>query len=821
MKFSLINTRYIVITGYCLLLALAIIGIVTINLEVIKSHRQGKDNFILKRELIDLSNTLTTMYQAEGTASLLAFADDAKLKLEYDSLTHRVFDQIDSLRAISNNQGINLSLDSLSVLLQKKHDNALEMFDLTKQIDKNIVHEVAKRTIITRNDMDRLNALLANVSQVKDDTVHIVSEKKGFFQRIRDAVKSNPDTLTQISKLSVSEEKELVVPVLSDTIIDFIRQIDKNIQRKNAKIIEKLITRQQELYIIKELTGLQINAIMNTMKELEHQADMDFLKEKNESLQRSSTLVAIVGLLALVIAIFFMSWTLRSLNKSQQLQKNIQKAKRHAEQLLISRERLIYAITHDIKAPLSSIIGFFDLLMSEDTLSLKQQYYLNNMYSSASHILDLVRNLLDFHSIEKNRLQPNFLAFSPVALLHNIYEGFLPLSQKKKLVFELKSTFPVTSTFVSDPYYIRQIVNNLLSNAIKYTPEQGQVFLISSLEEQNCWKISVQDTGEGIDPADQKKIFDEFVRLHKQNGETEGIGLGLPISEKLAALLGGTIQVESQKGVGSVFTLTIPLTPEGEKPLLQPDPSTFSGRIMFVDDDQVHLNLLSELMKRENWPYVCCSSGQEALDHLQETRFGIVFTDIHIPDMEEFELVKRIRESEIPQAATIPIIAFSASCQKSEAELKSAGFTGFLFKPFTPNQLFDVIEQHTSFKRKPNERDLGMNRFEWHNMIDFVSDDQEAAKKIIASFIEETNKEKERLKIAFQRKDKEAIKQISHKMLSLMRMISAQEIVSILTDFEKGAVSKEKTTTLFHLLDKVIEIIESTHQVAVEKTINN
>jgi len=815
MKFPAINTRAIVAVGYCLLVALAIIGIITIYMEVVKSHRQNSDSSSMKKELINLSNTLTTMYQAEGTASLLAVTDNNKnLKQEYDSLTNRVFEQIDSLRNVSTNSTINSSIDSLSSLLIQKRKYALEMFQLKDQIDKNIVKEFSKRTVISRGDVNKLKALLANVTQDKNDTVRVVAEKKGFFQRIRDAVKSNTDTLTHISKSSLSDTKELAVPLLSDTIIDFIKQIDKQAQKKNATIVQKLVNRQHELYIIKELTGSQINNIMEEIKESEYQENLNLLKEKNESLRRSSSMVAIVGLSALVVVIFFMSWTVQSLNKAQRLQKSIQEAKKNAEKLLISREQLIYTITHDIKAPLSSIIGFLDLMLEDNTFAQKQQYYLNNMHSSTSHILDLVRDLLDFHSIEKTQHQLMNVVFSPASLIYNIYESFLPLAQKKKLTFELNSTLVETKTFLNDPYYIRQIVNNLLSNAIKFTPEQGRIFLITSLDEQNGWKISVQDSGPGIDPADQAKIFDEFVRLDKSDKKEEGSGLGLPISKQLATLLGGTIEIESQKGTGSIFTLTVPLTPDTEKAESQPDETSgISGKILFVDDDRVQLNLLSELMRREGLPCICCSNAYKALNLLQEKPVDIVFTDIHIPEMEGFEFVKRIRELDSPQAAAIPVIAFSAGYQ-TESKLKEAGFSGSLLKPFTISQLLDIIEQHTSFKRKidgtysTNDGDFG-----WQQIMNFAADDPEVTMKIIDSFIEETDKNIECLKIAFQKKDNETVKQISHKMLSLMRMISAQEIVSILTDFEKGEISKEKKTTLFNLLDETIKEANAKRQV--------
>ena len=812
---SLFNTRSIVILGYCLLVVLAITGIVTIYYEVIKSHRQSSNDSSLKKELIDLSNTLTTMYQAEGAANLLAFADNENFRQQYDSLSNRVFDQIDSLRFISIDQNISYNLDTLSSLLEKKRKNALEMLQLIKQIDKNIVQEFKKTTIITRTDIDKLNTLIANVTHTLEDTVQIVAEKKSLFQRLKAVVNPNSqDTLTQIAKGSISETTDLISPIIVDSIVDFIKKLDNQKQLKNVKIINQLIIHQHELYTINELTGLQINRIMDALKDRDYQTNMIFLEEKNESLKRSSSLVAIVGFSALIIAVFFMSWILHSLNKAQHLQKNIQEAKKHAEILLKSREQLIYTITHDIKAPLSSIIGFLEL-MSEDTLSQKHKYYADNMYSSASHILNLVRNLLDFHAIEKEQPQLTNFAFLPSALIYNIYESFLPLTQKKKLEFELNSNLEDTKTFLSDPYYIRQIVNNLLTNAIKFTQEHGHIYLTTSLDDQNQWTISVKDTGPGIDAADQAKIFEEFIRLDKQNNEVEGTGLGLTISKKIAALLGGTIKLESQKGVGSIFTLTVPLTPLTDEAVFQPEKiiNVSAGRILFIDDDRSQLNLLSELMKKEGLSCRCCSNAYEALDLLREQSFDVIFTDINISDMNGFELMKQIKDKN----TMVPVISLSANYEHSEFELKEAGFDGFLHKPFNVHQLLEIIEKYTSFKQKISDAYSENYEYGWQELMDFISNDREASLKIINSFIEETNKDRELLKIAFQKKSNEDIKQISHKMLSLMRVISAQDIVSILTDFEKGEISDEKKLTLFYLIDEKIAEMETKRQILEAK----
>ena len=813
MKNFRINTDSIVILGYCLLVTLAITGFVRIYFEVIKSYKQTGSSK-LTQELIDINNTLTTMYQAEGTASLLAFAENDRLKYEFDSLNYRVFVQIDSLRIHSSDSVISQSLDRLSELLLDKRENTLEMLELIKLTDKNIIDEIRKETVFTRNDVSKLNNLLTNVTYIQDDTIQVLSEKRSFIQRIGDVFNPNSkDSTIQVTKSSFTESMEFLTPVLVDTIINFFTEINKYSQKKNAMIVKKLIDHQHEIYAIKDLTTLQINKIMNTLQENEYKTDMKILNEKNDLLKNSSKLVAFIGLSALIVAVFFMSWTLYSLNKSRKLQRNIQEANKNAEKLLLSREQLLYTITHDVKAPLSSIIGFLDL-MSEDKLSQKHQYYIDNMHSATSHLLDLARNLLDFHSIEKEQPQLNSIAFLPVSLIKNIYESFLPLAKKKKINLDLSYSIDETKVFLSDPYYIRQIVNNLLSNAIKFTPEQGRIYLITSIDEQNQWKISVIDTGPGIDFSDQAIVFDEFVRLNAKKNEVEGTGLGLTISKKLASFLGGNVELESQKGTGSSFTLTVPLATVTEDAFIKQDITheASSVQIMFVDDDRVQLNLLSEIMKREGLSGVCCSSANEALNILRKKSFDIVFTDIHIPDMEGFELLKRIKESGSSKISDTIVVAFSASCKETESELKSAGFSEFLSKPFKVQKLLEIIEKHTSFKRKTDEKYHSNDDFEWDKIMNFVAGDQDAALKILDSFIEETNKDKELLISAFQNNDKEAVREISHKMLTLMKMISSNEIISLLNDFEKGNITKEKKEILFNLLEEAIKEAEITRK---------
>jgi signal transduction histidine kinase/CheY-like chemotaxis protein/HPt (histidine-containing phosphotransfer) domain-containing protein len=823
MKIHEANTTRIVILGYCILIALAISGFVTIYLEIPRSLKILEHPVVFKQELIDLNNTLSSMYQAEGTVGFLSVMSNDDLMHKYDSLMHNVFAQITVMKSTSNNLEVFHLLDSLYVLMVKKQKNAKAIFELMKSIENNTVKEITQTSISAWNDIDELNKSLINKTYEKEDTSFIIADNKGLFQRIKEAVTSSqPKTLIQVNKSKTTEIDELSVPVKTDTLRKSILKINLATQKKNASIIRKMLAKQNDLYQINELSGLKIHQILAKIENLEFENNLHAQKEKNKVQTRSTIYVALIGLIAIVIALFFMTWTLKSLKEGQRLHKKAKDAKKKVERLLFSREQLIYSITHDIKAPIGSIIGFLDL-MTEEKLSVKQQYYIDNMNSSASHIVNLVKNLLDFQHLENNQPQLNKTSFLPFLLMNDIYKSFLPLAGKKKMTFELNQLINEESQYLGDPYLIRNILNNVISNAVKYTPENGKIVISTSIENDELLTVSVKDNGPGIGEKDKTHIFEAFVRLENTKKMTEGAGLGLTIAQTHAVWLGGNISIESQVGQGSDFIFTVPLTSLSDKtsfdnPIEKKIPhADFENNIhiLFIDDDIVQLNLLAELMKKAKISFQCCSNAPMALKLLQEEVFDIVFTDIQMPDIKGYDLVDQIRKLSFPNAATIPIIGFSAGYRWLEKN-KKTGFNGFLFKPFKPNDLLKVIQKHTGYPIPTDAKRQEKSKFDFDQILEFMSGDWDASLHILNSFIEETERNLGILELAFEEKDWTSIEQLSHKMSSLMKIISADEIVSLLIGFEKGCKSHEKGVTLLRLIGDKIEEAKANRKILIE-----
>jgi signal transduction histidine kinase/CheY-like chemotaxis protein len=823
MKRNRIYTKFIVVIGYCLMMLLAISGFVTIYLEMSKLSNTV-DVPGSKQELLGLNNTLSTLFQAESTASLMSAGKVPEYIVEFDSLTVNAFTQIDLLKLTTNNPDIITDLDTLASLLNRKLEIFHELIRLTEKIDKNTNETVitTQTEIVNRPNIDELYSVLVNKTEETRDTVVTIPPKKGFFKRLKNVIKpGDQDSTVQVSTQTTTSIERVAVPVDVDTIVKSIKETNKVLLKKNYALIRQLIKRKNELHWINEQTHTQIEQITNHLEIVEYENDLISLNETNKLLKKSTTLVTIIAIVAIIFSILLMSWTLISVNQEIKLQKSLRKSQKDTKKALASREQLIYTITHDIKAPISSIMGFLDLISKND-ISPKYQYYLDNMNASAVHILDLVKNMLDFQTLEKNQQKINNLPFTPGFLISNIYDSFLPAAQNKRLVFELNSTIPETDKYTGDPYRIRQILNNLISNAIKFTPEKGQIFVSATINDNNM-QVSIKDTGVGIDEKDIELIFEAFTRLKETQDTTEGVGLGLNITKQLAQMLGGNIKVESIKGEGSDFIVNIPLCcyEEKEETFIPEKPDInivlpeIPIRILFIDDDIIQLNLLAEVMKKVNLPCAFCKSSSDALKLIDDEKFDIIFTDINMPGMKGSELVEHIRNSSYPGAKTVPIIGFSADSQWMDNE-KECPFSGFLQKPFNTEDLLKTIEKYTCIiiPMKPDISEL--TDFSIENFMQFFSNDKELALNMINSFIEETNNNLNLLEKAFDEDDKENIMQISHKMSSLMKMISALEIVSILIFFEKGEQSKEKQVTLFALIKEKIEEIEVIRKILKE-----
>ncbi|MCD8264313.1 MAG: ATP-binding protein [Tannerellaceae bacterium] len=496
----------------------------------------------------------------------------------------------------------------------------------------------------------------------------------------------------------------------------------------------------------------------------------------------------------------------------------MEKAKLYAENLLRIREKLMFTISHDIRAPLSSILGYIELLQQLQPGE-RQQYYLENMTSSSNHILSLVNDLLDYQRLESGQMEIQTVPVNMEDLFRDIYDSFKPLADVKGLDFSWSITQPdVRQLYPADPIRLRQIAGNLLSNAIKFTLKD-KVKLIVFIERKlaNPWMLTfrVSDEGPGIEKADQEKILGEFTRLEGVQKE-EGFGLGLSITSKLIELMGGHLNISSRAGKGSDFTVVLPVGEPVEMPevILHPVAAPHSSsaitlssvreiNCLIIDDDPVQHMLVEEILKQAAIETASCDNPESVLELLGLQPFNIVLTDIQMPGMDGFQILELIRTSGIPGTADISVIALSANQQYPESYYKKAGFAGFLNKPFLANELISLLNKLLSL-----ELESKSNRaLDFTSLTAFAEDDKKASVSILKTFKKETVKNLELLRRAREDGDPGVAGAIAHKLVPYCTMLKAASLVNVLKALEEqGAMPAGQEW--FDLLSEVIARIE-------------
>jgi signal transduction histidine kinase/CheY-like chemotaxis protein len=430
----------------------------------------------------------------------------------------------------------------------------------------------------------------------------------------------------------------------------------------------------------------------------------------------SSTLVQIFFILLIIVGIFIWLFVLANesrefaLSESQRqtelLSKEVsahnktdyalQQAKEIAEAANQAKSSYLTGISHELRSPLNSILGYAQLLEKERTLAEAHLKKVKVIRRSGDHLADLIEGLLDISRIEAGRIEFKREQVPLQSLIDELIEMFRIQAEAKGIGFEYVARSPLPGAVFADEKHLRQILINLLSNAVKFT-QQGKITLSVRYRNQVA-EFTVSDTGVGIDPIDAEKVFEPFERLHKSAlPQTPGTGLGLTISKLLTEIMGGDIMLTSELGVGSTFKLSLMLS-SVTKPNIRIEPAktieSYLGemkKIMVVDDEVYHRTLVSEILTPLGFIVEEASDGHMCLNYINLNEIDLFLLDISMPGMSGWELVEALRE----EGVSVPIIMVSADAYESPAEptlMKEIRLNDdYITKPVRDNILLDKI----------------------------------------------------------------------------------------------------------------------------------
>lgn len=384
-------------------------------------------------------------------------------------------------------------------------------------------------------------------------------------------------------------------------------------------------------------------------------------------------------------------------------------AKDAAETANRAKSEFLANMSHELRTPLNGVLGYAQILLRSKTITSEERKGLRIIEQCGSHLLTLINDILDLSKIEAQKMELHPSKFHFPAFLTSVAEICRIRAEAKRISFTYQPSNDLPTGVKTDEKRLRQVLINLLDNAIKFTKTGSVKFAVSFIEEDRLENLSlsakirfeIEDTGVGMSPEQIEKIFLPFEQVGARAQQAEGTGLGLAISKKIVEMMGSTIQVKSQLGIGSVFwiDLTLPIAAEWAKTAQVNHQGTIIGykgkkrKVLVVDNKWENRSVIVNLLSPIGFEVVEAINGKEGLEQISQLKPDLVITDLVMPEMEGFEMTKMLRQ--MPQFKDMVIIASSASVFDSD-QYKSleAGCNQFLPKPVQASELLELLQVH-------------------------------------------------------------------------------------------------------------------------------
>ena len=656
--------------------------------------------------------------------------------------------------------------------------------------------------------IDSVHYLLEDKEKQMRRIVQMLDEQKSIKERIARQVpaivykstQEQPKKLKRKGFLGIFGKKEEAKPTVTTTMLHSLsRNMIAEQQAQSRRLSEhadSLAARNAELN----------RQLQSLIRQIDGKIQADLQKREDEiATMREKSFIQIGGLTGFVLLLLIISYIIihRNTNRIKRykrettnLIKQLQQAVEKNEALINSRKKAVHTITHELRTPLTAIIGYTALMEKGNDADKKEQY-VRNIRQSSDHMREMLNTLLSFFRLDNGKEQPNISPCRISAITHILETEFTPIAMNKGLALTI--TNQTDTVVLTDKERILQIGNNLLSNAIKFT-DNGSVSLTMDYD-NGMLKLIVEDTGTGMTESEQQRVFGAFERL--SNAATkDGFGLGLSIVQRIAAMLGGTIRLESEKGKGSRFTVEIPMQTADERTEQfrhgYVRHNEAYHEVIAIDNDEVLLLMLKEMYAQEGIHCDTCTDAAELMEMIRRKEYSLLLTDLNMPEINGFELLELLRSSNVGNSKTIPVVVTTASGSCSKEELMERGFSGCLLKPFSISELMEVSDKCA----------MKGNRNEKPDFTSLLSYGNEAV--MLEKLITETEKEMQAVRDAEQRKDLQELNALTHHLRSSWEILRAdQPLRELYKLLHSDGTPEDKTigNAVKAVLDKGSEII--------------
>ena len=621
--------------------------------------------------------------------------------------------------------------------------------------------------------IDSVRNLLDDKERQMRQIVQVLEQQQAINDKItrqvpiivQKSVQEQPQKPKRKGFLGIFGKKEKPKPTVTTTML---RSLDRDMiaeqraqSRRLSEYTDSLAARNAELN--RQLHGF--------IRQMDKKVQADLQKREAEiTAMREKSFIQIGGLTGFVLLLLIISYIIihRNTNRIKRykrettnLIKQLQQAVEKNEALINSRKKAVHTITHELRTPLTAIIGYTALMEKGNDADKKEQY-VRNIRQSSDRMREMLNTLLSFFRLDNGKEQPNFSPCRISAITHILETEFTPIAMNKGLSLTVKNV--CDAVVLTDKERIIQIGNNLLSNAMKFT-DNGSISLITNYD-NGTLKLIVEDTGTGMTDEEQQRVFGAFERLSNAAAK-DGFGLGLSIVQRIVAMLGGTIRLESEKGKGSRFTVEI-LMPIVDEQTAQSRQGYVRHNeayheVIAIDNDEVLLLMLKEMYAQEGIHCDTCTGASELVEMIRRKEYSLLLTDLNMSEINGFELLELLRTSNVGNSKTIPVVVTTASGNCGKEELIEHGFTGCLFKPFSMSELMEVSDKYAM-------RGTSDEKPDFSTLLSYGNESV-----MLEKLIAETEKEMQAIREAEQKKDLQELDALIHHLRSSWEILRADQ----------------------------------------------
>ena len=732
-----------IFVGYFLLIGLVLTAAALVYIEYRNIECAVQEEEQTAERWKQANRTFETMFDL-AMSELHTFTADKEGYEEYERKNLAAQQMLDSLKRLYPEEKQLERIDSAKSILAEKSLQVLCLMGTFKDLahtDSLIECQIREMTLV---EQKAIRELERDSEQKKGSWIGRFFKKKNRKQEpVEQAAESRTQAVGRLTKLR------------------------EEISERNENLRSRMEVQTDSLRLRNEYLNKNFARLMHEFQQASTEQRVAEMEEMLSMRRHSFFYIAGLTLFGMLLSFVLYSIIHRDIRRRYRERLKLIVLNEEKQEMLEQKERCMMTMSHELRSPLSAVMGYAELLPDISCESEVNQIKLN-ILQAGERMQSLLNTLLSYYRLTAGKVRVNPVLFSPQSIERTLGGLFSVAAEEKGLSLHTEYVGDGLAVVSGDRERILQIGQNLLSNAIKFTDE-GCVTLSVRFED-GMMSMEVGDTGPGMTDEEKKRAFEPFARLANADVQ-EGFGLGLNITKELTEMLGGQLEVDSKKGEGTTFRITLPLPSASgikeDMPELRTTDLPKNLRVIAVDDDKVILNLIQQQMEYAGVHCDICRNPSEMVERLREGHYDLLLTDIRMPGMNGYELLELLRNSNVGNSKEVPVLVITAHVPRKKEELMNAGFDGCLYKPFAREELYAAVNAALERGKERNGHEEETDEIDFSPLL--VK--EEDGKEMLHILRKQTQRDMEVLADIVGRQDMDALTDMVHHLLPVWTML--------------------------------------------------